>query len=78
MFNRGVLGKQANVLSEGHELIAGLTVNEAGYLYLASSDGLILKIDSSGVPVSSRVTKGNKLMKLSKGSRVCCAVWGDV
>ena len=78
VFNRGVLGKQANVLSEGHELIAGLTVNEAGYLYLASSDGLILKIDSSGVPVSSRVTKGNKLMKLSKGSRVCCAVWGDV
>lgn len=78
VFNRGVLGKQANVLSEGHELITGLTVNEAGYLYLASSDGLILKIDSSGVPVSSRVTKGNKLMKLSKGSRVCCATWRDV
>lgn len=77
VFNRGVLGKQANVLSNGNELIAGLTVNEAGYLYLAFSDGLILKIDSSVVPVSGRVTKGNKLMKLSKGSRVCCAVWGE-
>ena len=77
VFNRGVLGKQANVLSDGSELIAGLTVNEASYLYLASSDGLILKIDGRGVPVSGRVTKGNKLMKLSKESRVCCAVWGE-
>ena len=77
VFNRGVLGKQANVLSDGNELIAGLTVNEASYLYLASSDGLILKIDGRGVPVSGRVTKGNKLMKLSKESRVCCAVWGE-
>lgn len=78
VFNRGVLGKQANILSDGNELIAGLTVKEAGYLYLASSNGLVLKIDSSGVPVSGRVTKGNKLMKLSKGSRVCCATWRDV
>lgn len=72
---RSSLGKQSNVLSEGERLITGLTAGESGHLYLASSDGRILKIAGDRVPVSGRAAKGNKLMKVSEDSMVCCAVW---
>ncbi len=77
-YGRNAKGLLANDLNEGQEMIAGLTVNESGYLYLASSDGLILKLDGSRVPVFGRKAQGNRLMKLSKGCRVCCATWRDM
>jgi len=66
-----------NKLSQGQELMAGLSISESGYLYLGSSDGRILKISGKNVPVYGPGAMGNKLIKVAEGSRVSCAVWDD-
>jgi len=74
---RGSVGKLVNKLSQGQELMAGLSISESGYLYLGSSDGRILKISGKNVPVYGPGAMGNKLIKVAEGSRVSCAVWDD-